>query len=61
MCIRDRRIRDQGEKPVEFKTTEGYARKVKFRVANATKPLIPVNRINEAGDDVVFKGPRPRI
>ena len=55
------RIKDQGEKPVEFKTTEGYDRKVKFRVANVMKPLISVNRINEAGDDVVFKGPQPHI
>jgi len=55
------RIKDLGEKPVEFKTSEGYARKVKFRVANVMKPLISVSRINEAGDDVVFKGPNPHI
>ena len=42
---------------MEFKTSEGYARKVKFRVANVMKPLISVSRINEAGGDVVFKGP----
>jgi len=55
------RIKDLGEKQVEFKTSEGYDRKVKFRVANVTKPLISVGRITEAGDDVVFKGPNPHI
>ena len=54
-------IKDQGGKQVEFKTTAGYAHKVKFRAANVTKPLISVSRSNEAGGDVVFKGPQPHI
>ncbi len=48
-------IQCEGEKVVVFLTDEGYARKVRFLVADVNKALISAKRIAEAGNEVRIK------
>ena len=55
------RIKDRGEKKVQFTTTTGKRRTIKFRSSAVVKPLISVGRLVAAGCQVNLNNSNPHV
>ena len=47
-------IKDLGEKNIPFKTNEGIQRCITLRSANVVKPIVSVQKVVQAGNNVVL-------
>ena len=54
-------IQNEGKKCVVFRTNENVSRRITFQCAKVTKPLISVDKMTEAGYDVILSKSDPRI
>ena len=55
------RVKDEGEKNIQFTAAGGAHRNIKFRMANVVKPLISIGKIVSNGCSVHLSGSDPHI
>ena len=55
------KVKDQGAKQIDFVTSEGFNRGIKFRRSNVLKPFIAASKVEAAGNKIFLDGPNSFI
>ena len=61
VAANDAEIKNHGQRDIRFWTEEGLNKSILFQSADVGRALVSVNRLNEAGCEVILNKKRPRI
>ena len=61
MAANNKEIKNHGQRKVKFASHEGHRKAILFQSADVARALISVDKLNEAGSEVILNRKNPRI